>query len=155
MGADSDGVVRVWLRDDPALPGRADWHVSVGSYAPFQLLLGFVQPGSLHDIGGMGWDEALATLAQVLIPPGASRGLMRFLEPPLSGGWNLVLELVPHSLGVWRVSSRDRTWRELELGEALATFVHETFPRDWRGFGIAELRRAVSILRRQEAGDPC
>lgn len=139
----------------------APWHVSIGDASPLQDLrkwadeeVGFRRgapaPGSDF---GLCWDEALGALSLYLIAPGATGPLLRYAEPPLDGGWSLVMEFIPVGPAEWRVVAARKDWGRLQLGEALAMFVVETFNRSWTGFSTKRRESfALVPLHLQPAG---
>lgn len=141
----SDNNVRIWRRiptdEDPC----EDWHVSVGSATSLQDLAvmagdscasGRLTPRAAL-IGGLCWDEALEMVSLAMITPGALRPWARQLEPPIAGGWLLVVEISAVDLLYFNLSTPGEFWDRLTLGETLATFVRLTFPREWGGFRAA------------------
>lgn len=129
-------TVRVWRLDTPC-----GWHVSVGDSSTLGDLRRFVGKPFTSEGFGMAWDEALGQVALALIAPGSIGPRLLFLEPPPEP-WRLALTLEPvEHPGNFTVEAEGRSYGVMTLGEALATFTHLTFPREWRGFGSEPIER--------------
>lgn len=125
----TDRVIRVWRSRTEV---NSEWHVSVGSEAPFQRLK--ILTGAEPMQYGMAWDEALEMVSRALLTPCDRLLSGPHAEPPTGDSWGLVMELEVVTPAWIEVRSPGKTWAGLAVGEALAMFVRQTFPAEWRGF---------------------